>query len=72
MNRVSDGSPKCNDGNREHHEVRQAIEDARGVLEQLKRFLLADARDSGRAERQSHEPDEENRVDRRRYRGCSW
>ena len=58
-------SAKRDDGNREQHEIRQPVEDARGVVEQLKRFLLADAGDARRAEHQRHEPDEENRIHRR-------
>ena len=49
-------------GNREHHEVRQPVEDAGRVVEQLKRFLFTDAGDPGRAEHQRHEADEENRI----------
>ena len=56
---------KPTSGNRKHHEIRESIEDASRILEQLKCFLLADTGDPRHAERQRDQPDEENRVHRR-------
>ena len=52
---LSGDVPQADERNREHHQVRQSIENPRGILEELKRLLFADAGDADRAERQRHE-----------------